>query len=274
MRRFYLYITLVSLILSSIFFFYLEPPIINDKIINIAHRGASGYAPENTFAAFDKAIQMNVDYIELDIHLSKDNHLVVIHDHTVNRTTNGIGLVKDLTINQLKQLDAGSWFHEDFKNERIPTLQEVFIEYGNQVGLLIEIKNPSLYPGIEKKLAEVIYTNLALQENLDIKIQSFYIQSIKKMKAYFPSPSVQINLGLIIKNFVSYRDLINISNHTDFINIHKNYISRHLVLQAHQVGLKIYAWTVNDLRVLKLLLNRGIDGVIVDYPELIQYKAN
>ena len=91
----------------------------------IAHRGAAGYAPENTLAAVKKATELNSDYIEVDVHVSKDGHVIVIHDTSVDRTTNGEGRVNDLTLKQLKKLDAGSWFSKDFKNEKVPTLEEV-----------------------------------------------------------------------------------------------------------------------------------------------------
>src|SRR3712207_5048900 len=112
---------------------------IDTKIM--AHRGAAAYAPENTIAAFTKAIEMKADAIELDIHLSKDDHIVVIHDEKVDRTTNGKGLVMEFTLEELKRLDAGSWFNKEFKNEKIPTLREVLelVAYKN-IDLNIEIK--------------------------------------------------------------------------------------------------------------------------------------
>lgn len=265
MRGYIIYCALIILIIGCTLPFTQNIPELNKKIVNIAHRGASGYAPENTFAAFDKAVQMKVDYIELDIQMSKDQKLVVIHDAKVDRTTNGTGFIRDLTLQQLKQLDAGSWFDKKFKDERIPTLKEVIEEYGNKVGLLIELKNPSLYPGIEKKFIEVLSPYMLLESPLDIKVQSFELETIKTIRNYFP----MIAAGVILNRFVSYRELLTISKSADFINIKKHYISGHLVMQAHQLGLMIYAWTVNDISNLKFLLDIGIDGAIVDYPELI-----
>ncbi|WP_078546403.1 glycerophosphodiester phosphodiesterase [Litchfieldia alkalitelluris] len=266
MRENILYFIVLMLFIFSTIPFYVEVNEINTKLLNIAHRGASGYAPENTISAFDKAIEMNVDYIELDVQMTKDGYLIVIHDPQVNRTTNGKGFIKDLTLNEIKRLDAGSWYSDDFKGEKIPTFKEILERYAEDVGLLIEIKNPSLYPGIELKVAEAIssYTSLT-SSNIDIKIQSFDLTSLKALKVYLPN----IESGLIVKRLISYRDLLSLSKNTDFINVQKRFISRHLVLQAHQLGLKIYAWTINDLQDLKFLLLLGIDGAIVDYPELI-----
>ena len=93
----------------------------------IAHRGASGYAPENTLASMELAIKLGCDAIELDIHLTKDQQIVVCHDFTVDRTTNGRGEIENLTLEDIKKLDAGSWFSDEFKGEKIPTLEEVII---------------------------------------------------------------------------------------------------------------------------------------------------
>lgn len=102
-------------------------------MLRIAHRGASGYAPENTLAAFKKALEFDIDVIELDVHLTKDNHLVVIHDKTVNRTTDGKGKVADKTLAELQKLDAGN-------GEKIPTLQEVLDLVNRKALVSIEIK--------------------------------------------------------------------------------------------------------------------------------------
>ncbi len=265
MKEHILYLTILMLFLFSTIPFYVEVANINKKILNIAHRGASGYAPENTFAAFDKALDMGVDYIEIDVQMTLDDKLVIIHDATVDRTTNGKGFVKDLTLFQMKQLDAGSWFSEEYKDQLIPTFYEFLEQYGTKVGILIEIKNPSLYPGIEKKIAkEILLYSQNIETDLDIKIQSFSLESIETIKKYLPS----ITSGLLVNRIVSYRELLKIAKNTNFINVHKRYINRHLVLQAHQLGLNIYAWTVNELQDLKFLLQLGIDGAIVDYPEL------
>ena len=146
----------------------------------IAHRGASGYAPENTMAAFEKAVDMKADYFELDVQMTKDGKLVVIHDTSVDRTTDGSGMVKDLTLEEIHNLDAGSWFGEEFANERIPTLGEVLDEFRGKSGILIEIKSPSLYPGIEEKIAaELSARNLDKPNNNKIIVQSFDQESVQ-----------------------------------------------------------------------------------------------
>ena len=133
-------------------------------------------------ASYYKAIEMGVDFLEVDIQLSKDGVLVVLHDPTLERTTNGKGKLRDYTADELLKLDAGSWFHSRFKNERVPLLSEVLKTFlSDDIGLLIEIKHPSLYPGIEKKLAEelVKYSVGSIGKN-KVMIHSFDLNSIDR----------------------------------------------------------------------------------------------
>jgi glycerophosphoryl diester phosphodiesterase len=119
----------------------------------MAHRGASGYAPENTMAAFEKALEMGTEGIELDVHMTADGEIVVIHDHTVDRTSDGKGMVGALTLEEIREFDFGSWFDPKFKGQSIPTLRDVFELLEDWEGLLnIEVKSgPIFYPGIEEK---------------------------------------------------------------------------------------------------------------------------
>lgn len=122
-----------------------------------AHRGNSDECPENTLASFASALEVGVDMIECDVHLTADGRLAVIHDHLVDRTTDGHGLVRDHTLGELKQLDAGSWKHERYRGERIPELHEVLRLARGQAGVAIEIKNlPLHYEGLEARLVETV----------------------------------------------------------------------------------------------------------------------
>src|SRR5512136_1133404 len=122
-------------------------------VLRVGHRGARGHAPENTLASFDLAVEMGVSAVETDLHLSKDGEVVLIHDHTVDRTTDGHGFVKDMTLRELKQLDAGSWYDARFAGEQIPTLSELLDWARGRVGVAIEIKNgPIYYAGIAEKV--------------------------------------------------------------------------------------------------------------------------
>ncbi|HIA74840.1 MAG TPA: glycerophosphodiester phosphodiesterase, partial [Dehalococcoidia bacterium] len=151
------------------------------KITNIAHRGASSYAPENTRAAFDMAINMGVKHIELDVHSSKDDRLVVIHDDTLNRTTNGNGKVNDHTLKELKALDAGSWFGHKYSGEKLCTLKEILVEYKSAVYLHVEIKGNT--PNLAQKTCDMIRDFNAIEKTI---ITSFWKPWLIETRKYAP----------------------------------------------------------------------------------------
>ena len=124
--------------------------------LNIAHRGASSYAPENTFAAYDKALAMGVNHIEIDVHLTRDGHIVVIHDDTVDRTTNTNGRVADFTLDELRALDAGSWFGSEYKGERIRSLGETLEHYKGRLYFHIEIKQREIIGGLARRTIDMV----------------------------------------------------------------------------------------------------------------------
>ena len=127
-------------------------------IENVSHRGASGYAPEHTITSYQMGEKMHGDYIEIDLQMTKDGQLIAMHDEKVDRTTDGTGSVKDYTLEQIKQLDAGSWFNEkypeyaepEYEGLQVPTLEEVFQKFGKNASYYIETKSPNIYPGMEK----------------------------------------------------------------------------------------------------------------------------
>ena len=150
-----------SIIFRSYFPEATSEEIKRSEVLAIAHRGASGHAPENTLAAIIKGVNMNADLVEIDVHLSKDREVVVFHDLTLNRTTNGSGKISETNWSDIEKLDAGSWFSEDFKEEKVPRLIDVLAYFkkqnegnGKRVKLLIEIKNAeggTLYKGLAQK---------------------------------------------------------------------------------------------------------------------------
>ncbi len=235
----------------------------------VAHRGASGYAPENTFAAFDKAVQMGADYIELDVHRSKDGELVVIHDSTVDRTTDGSGKVGELTVEELRALDAGSWMGDAFAGETIPTLDEVLDRYYGKIGLLIELKTPDVYPGIEEEVAEMLKErNLDRPQDEEIMIQSFNFESMKKMKQLLPD----VPIGVLTSSRTDTSDeaLKEFATYADYFNPQYGLISQTLVDRAHAHGLKVGSWTVRNRKTANLLIAAGVDAIITDYPDYVR----
>lgn len=238
------------------------------KVDNVAHRGASGYAPENTIAAFDLAVDMKADYIEIDVQRSKDGELVLIHDTTVNRTTNGTGRVGELTLEQLRKLDAGSWFGSEFAGELIPTFDEILDRYRGKIGILVELKAPELYPGIEEQVAEALKKrNMDKPKNNKIIIQSFNFESVKKVNELLP----RIPIGVLTSNraHTTLEALQEFSTYADWFNPSYGIVTKEMVEQVHALGMKIGSWTVRTPEAADFLFEMGVDAIITDYPDYV-----
>lgn len=238
------------------------------QVDNVAHRGAAGYAPENTIAGFDLAVDMKADYIEIDLQRSKDGELVLIHDTTVDRTTDGTGKVGDLTYEQLKSLDAGSWKGEKFAGEPIPTFEEILDRYYGKVGILIELKAPQLYPGIEEQVAEVLKErNLDKPQNEKIIIQSFNFESMKKMDKLLP----KVPIGVLTSNHADTTTdaLEEFSNYADWFNPNYGNVTEELVHQVHALDMQIGSWTVRSQEAADFLFEMEVDAIISDYPDYV-----
>lgn len=238
------------------------------KVDTIAHRGASGYAPENTMAAFRKGFEMKADYIEIDVQMTKDGHLVVIHDTTVDRTTDGTGKVGSLTLEEIRELDAGSFFGEDFAGEPIPTFEEVLDEFRGKTGILIELKAPELYPGIEKKVAEALQDrNMDKPNNEKIIVQSFNFDSMKKMNELLPDLPIGVLTGN--KNDLTDEKLEEFATYADYVNPSQNLVTKELVESIHDLDMQISVWTVRKPEEVEPLLEAGVDDIITDYPDYV-----
>lgn len=241
------------------------------EMVNVAHRGASGHAPENTMGAFQKGFEMKADYIEIDVQMTKDGELVVIHDTTVDRTTNGTGKVGDLTFEEIRQLDAGSWFSEAYAGESIPTFEEVLDEFRGKVGILIELKSPELYPGIEEKIADaVIERNMDKSNSKKIIMQSFNHESVKKSKELLPNLPHGVLAGASWAN-VTKEQLSQFATYADYFNPNMNIVTDDLVGDVHEAGLEIYPYTSRSQEQALNLFDLNVDGIITDYPEHVYY---
>ncbi|MCM3651938.1 glycerophosphodiester phosphodiesterase [Metabacillus litoralis] len=240
------------------------------SILVVAHRGASGYAPENTMVAFKKALELKADFIELDVQMTKDNVLVVIHDSNVARTTNGTGEVREFSYKELKMLDTGLWFNRKFSGQRIPTLQEVITEFRGKMGLLIEIKNPDLYPTIAESLAsELKKNNLDCPRNDEVIVQSFDFELLQRFHQIVPN----VPLGLLVKyrvHGISNVQLREWSSLVRYINPNKALITKGLVKRIHSYKLKVIPYTVRDKKSIKGLIDAKVDGVVTDYPDYLK----
>ncbi|WP_409299320.1 glycerophosphodiester phosphodiesterase [Peribacillus sp. SCS-26] len=236
-----------------------NPPII------IAHRGASGYCPENTRSAFQKAIEMGADSVELDIQLSKDGKLVVIHDPALGRTVYGKGRIRDFLYSELSVLDAGSWFGPAFAGERILSLEDALELLDGKANILIEIKKPRLYPGIEKKLAQALEQVI----HSTVIVQSFDLSSLHTFKTLCP----HIPAGLLVKRYPwrwTHERLKGISASIQYINPKRNIASSRLIKRIKRAGLQVFVWTVRDREEAHRLASLGVNGIITDFPDLVE----
>lgn len=237
------------------------------KPIMIAHRGASGNAPENTLAAFQLAIEEGAEGIELDVHLSKDGELIVIHDDTLNRTTNGTGPVNEKELDELKTYDAGSWFDPKFSSESIPLLQEVMDIVPNDMFINVEIKNfPTIHEGIEQKLVDVLKQSERLSTTV---ISSFDHESLRKVKQLAPELKIGILYSL---NFVDILAYLKLFKDEEVYSLHPSHkaIYNQDLQPLLDAGLQIYPYTVNDDERAKHLHAKGVSGLITNYPDQIR----
>jgi glycerophosphoryl diester phosphodiesterase len=226
-----------------------------------AHRGASGLAPENTPAAYELCLQWKPDYIELDVQLSRDGHLVVIHDPTLKRTTNGTGNVKDYTLAELKALDAGSWFDAKYTGERIPTLLEVIQQVRGRVKLAIEIKYGSImYPGIEEKLVDLIVQEGMLE---DVVFSSFNWDSIRQVKQLEPRAKTQIIAYGHSSEFVPLAASFGCS----FIAVEWHYVTPQMLAAAAKAGLQLNAWVIDDPAEIARWIGLGVPVITTNRPD-------
>ncbi len=231
----------------------------------IAHRGASAEAPENTIAAFELALAQGADAIELDVHLSRDDHPVVIHDHTLERTTDGTGPVRDRTVRQLKRLDAGGWRGPAFGGQRIQTLQEVLERFRDRARLLIELKGGSdLYPGIEERVVATLEIYDAVERAL---VQSFDHAALGRLRAL----SRDVRLGALIAQ--PPVDLAAAEpGAVQAVCPGAHLVTETDVIRWREAGLDCYVWTVNEAAVMDRLASWGVSGIITDHPGLLRAR--
>jgi len=233
-------------------------------ILVIAHRGFSGTAPENTLIAFQKGIEVGSDMIELDVHLSRDGEIVVIHDETLDRTTNGKGLVVDHTLKELKRLDAGSSFGPQFAGEKIPTLKEV-LELAKGRGLVnIEIKNPthgkySIAELTEKVLREVNQTGMMGR----VIFSCFNPAALDWIERREPRAWVAF---LFHRPWNFFPDIPG-SQEYSVLNLRNIHLTRGKVAEIKKAGKKINVYTVNTEEEMEQFIRWGVDGIITNHPD-------
>lgn len=249
----------------------------NKKIIITGHRGAAGLAPENTLASIQLAIELGVDRIEIDVQQTKDNKIIVLHDRTLRRTTTGHGFVKNLTYDEILQFSAGYKFNKFYINEKVPTLEQVIDLIDGKVELLIETKYSYMYyPNIERHIINIIKNKNAKDWCKVISFNDRALFRINKLDnsirlgklfvgkhAHLP---LSFDKGLNIRPLKKYAFV-------DEVIVKHDYATKAIIEKVHDFGKELHVWTVNNEATIQKLIERGVDGIISDYPNLLmKYK--
>jgi glycerophosphoryl diester phosphodiesterase len=236
----------------------------------VAHRGASGYAPETTLEAYRLALEMGADFVEMDIHMLRDGTLVAMHDTDVKRTTDGKGRLSSLTLAQVQSLDAGSWFNRAYPRKarpeyaglRVPTLQEIFnLVKAGSAGVYVELKNPERYPArLESALISMIRENRLEKRS---RVISFSAQSIGKIKKL----DAEIQTGLLLSR--PGRDPVGktIRVPADELAIRYDRATPAIVASAKDKGLSVSVWTVDRKPDMERMIRMGVDRITTNYPD-------
>lgn len=224
----------------------------------MAHRGASTEAPENTMAAFQKAIDDMADYIELDVQLTNNGEVIVMHDSNAYRTTGVDANIVNMTYKEVKTLDAGSWFSDEYVGENVPSLKEVLELTQGKIKLNIELKPVDNGTALAKNTVWLIEKYNMVN---DCVITSFSESALKAVKTY----NQEIKVGYILS--AAYGDFYDMKN-VDFFSVNAAFLSKRTIDAIHNSGKQVYAWTVNNKEAIKNLTNKGVDGIITDNPVL------
>lgn len=258
---------------------------ITDEVQVVAHRGASWEAPEHTFAAYDLALAQSADWIEQDLQMTRDGHLVVLHDDSLDRTATGPanscrGLVRERTLAELERCEVGSWFNREhplrarasYAGERLPTLDSVLTRYRGRARFYIETKNPAEAPGMEDSLLVLLRRHRLVGRGGDegrVIVQSFSAASLLRLHALEPRLAlVQLmderpsgSLAATLDSIAKYA--IGVGPSREFIN-------QAFVTAAQARGLVVHPYTVNAEATMAFVLNLGVDGMFTDRPELLR----
>lgn len=251
----------------------------SEPFLVIAHRGASAYAPAHTFASYELAIEMGAHYIELDLHRTKDGKLVVLHNDSIELNGHEVE-IDEITSDVLSAFTPAEEFNQPtnryasqkFSSLRVPSLEQVLREFGNQTNYYIEIKSPDRYPGIERQLIDQLSDHHLLDRDDPLPkviIQSFSSDSLKEVHALSPeTPLIQL-YSYKRKAKLSPAKLKKVSRYASGIGVNAPVVTNRLVKNVHEAGLAIHPFTVNETEQLSSLISMGVDGVFTDKPDFV-----
>ncbi len=228
---------------------------IKEKVLIIAHRGASNLAPENTLKAFKKAIELNADYIEFDVHQSKDGEIVIVHDGNTFRTTGHLGLIKNMTLEEIKKLDCRD-------SEKIPTLHELIKLAKGKIGLNCEIKAK----GIAQKIIEILRDADLFESTIISSFNQKELLEFKKLEPQLKIASLNPTRTGWILNWFSRKNLIKNAVKNQFFAINPLYliVNKKFIDKAHEKNLAVFPWTVDSFTTIENLIKMGADGIITN----------
>jgi glycerophosphoryl diester phosphodiesterase len=238
------------------------------RILVVAHRGSSGKAPENTLAAFKLAVEEGADMIECDVRLTRDGEVVVYHDKTLDRTTDGTGRVEKRTLVELRKVDAGSWFNDTFSGERIPTLDEVLELLDERAYLNIELKSDSpqrrLGSCLEARVVELVKKHRAEDW---VFLGSFDHRLMADIKERHPRMKTAI-IYKAVRDFASRPSRLVSRAHADAFVCGRWWLSRRLLEDLHGHKIPLFVYTINTQRDVERMVRAKVDGLITNFPEL------
>ena len=237
----------------------------------VGHRGASGHAPENTMAAFRLAVEMGATFIETDLHLTRDAHLVCVHDATLERTTGSNAAVKDLTLAQLHELDAGSWFGAKFAGERIPTLDGILnFAREKDIVIFLEVKQEAAW-GIEHGLVAALRGAKEAARAVILSFRPGMLRNVRRLDNTLmtgllfhampdggPEAIVDRALEIGARQLAPRGDIV----------------TPELLDRAHRNDLQVVCWTINQAEEMRGLIDAGVDGIMTDYPDRLVAALN
>ena len=274
---FILIILFVLYILTSLSpIFYSTPKPMDSRNYTITgHRGAGALAPENTLSAIKKGLKYDVDRIEVDVHQTKDGKVVIMHDRTIDRTTNGSGLIKDYTYDELLKFDAGGWFSDKYKNEKIPLLEDAIKLIDGQVDFVIELKDgDEYYPGIVENVIDIIKRNHATKWCIIHSFRTHILEQIHQIEPDITLHKLFIGKLTFLPIMVSagfMPEYYSFDAHPYITEYSLNYqfANRRIIKLIHDNGKKVNVWTIDDKEKYDKLKNLGVDGFITNSPDKI-----